>query len=71
MRMRFDPVFGTHRAAEHLILEGMTALLLQLESPRNEVAVFDVSKAQAEDELGKGFLPDLWRRLGKVFHEAL
>lgn len=71
MQQRFDPVFGVYRAAEDMILEGMAALLLQLESPRNEVAVFDISKAQAEEELGRGFLPDLWRRLGKVFHEAL
>ena len=64
-----DPMFGTYRGAEEMVLEGLYALLLSLEAPRYVQARFNISKGRAMEELGAMEHAAVYATMAKTFHE--
>jgi hypothetical protein len=67
----FDPVFGVHRTAEEMIVDGMATCLLTLDAPGFVLGRFTIAREAAEQELGA--LPDAasYRALAELLHHAL
>ncbi len=66
-----DPVFGVYPGASAMILEGMSSMLLALESPRMTMATFTIAPAQAEAELAEFDYADVYRNLASVLQTKL
>jgi hypothetical protein len=68
-----DPMFGVYRAAEELLLDGLSGLLLTLDSPGLVTARLCIDAASAERALRReGFTPiDWYLETGRLFARAL
>ncbi len=62
-----DSMFGVYHAAEEMILEGVRALLLTLDSPGYTVARFKLSKHQAAKELAEFKHADVYAAMATTF----
>lgn len=69
--LRADPIFGTCRHADELLVEGEQDLLISLFNPRFEFAEFKIDKAQAQQELDQTGLVQPFAAAGRVLAERL
>jgi len=67
----YDPVFGVHRTAESMLLDGLRDLLIGFKDPWHRHAIFRIATAQATRELDELPEPETYRKMAAAFDAAL
>jgi hypothetical protein len=72
MKMSFDPIFGTYRAAEDMLLEGLHSLLVCFESPSYNYSLLQLSEKCSREELEKHVHDyEVCVKFAKTMYEAM
>ena len=71
MMRNYDPIFGVHRDATAMVLEGERGFILSLDNPRLRTACFKLAKEDASAELSEMPEAKIFRELAARLDECL